>query len=112
MMFLAATKAQPTSAMAARVVVVKASDAEPYSQAETSVRARLVEGKHEVRTLLLKELADKGVGLVGTPELVVAVGTPAARWLHKQLPPRAGLSTAWSPTPKTPACSKAPTPGA
>ena len=33
----------PEVARAAHVVVVKASDAEPYTQAETAIRARLVE---------------------------------------------------------------------
>src|SRR5580693_5433180 len=53
-----------TRAAAAHVVIVKASDAEPYTQAETSIRTRLAEVKHEARTVLLKEVAEKGIAAI------------------------------------------------
>jgi ABC-type uncharacterized transport system substrate-binding protein len=74
-------------AIAASVVVVKASEAEPYTQAEAALRARLVEHHDQVRTVALKEIVDKDISAtLGKPELVIAIGTPAARWLQKQLP--------------------------
>jgi ABC-type uncharacterized transport system substrate-binding protein len=74
-------------AAASHVVIVRASDAEPYAQAEAAIRTRLMEGHHEARGLLLKDVAEKGIAaMIGTADLVVGVGTPAARWLHKQLP--------------------------
>ncbi|HWE04489.1 MAG TPA: ABC transporter substrate binding protein [Tepidisphaeraceae bacterium] len=76
-----------TPAKAAHVLIVKASEAEPYTQAETALRNRLVELHHDVRSAVIKELEEKGVAAgVGNAQVVVAVGTPSARWLHKQLP--------------------------
>ena len=73
---------------------MKSSDAEPYAQAEAAVRdalAREAPGpagrKHEVRSVSAKEVTEKGVvATIGQPDAVVAIGTPAARWLHQQLP--------------------------
>ena len=74
-------------ASGARIVIVKASEAEPYAQAEAAIRARLADHHDDLRSLLLKEAAEKGVGpSIGQADVVVAVGTPAARWLQKQLP--------------------------
>jgi ABC-type uncharacterized transport system substrate-binding protein len=73
-------------------VIVKASDAEPYVQAEAALKSRLVESHHDIRSLGLKDVADKGIGAaIGQGDLVIAIGTPAARWLHKQLPASAKL---------------------
>ena len=77
----------PIRVAAAHVVIVKASDAEPYTQAEAAIRTRLLEAHHDARSMLLKEVIEKGIGAtIGPADLVVGVGTPAARWLHKQLP--------------------------
>lgn len=77
----------PAGASGAHVVIVKASEADPYTQAETAIKARLVEQHHEARSVLLKEVAEKGIGAaLGQADIVVGIGTPAARWLHKQLP--------------------------
>jgi ABC-type uncharacterized transport system substrate-binding protein len=75
-----------SSARAARILVVKSSEAEPYAQAEAAVKSRLVELHHDVKSALIKEIAEKGVTAIGDAQIVVAVGTPAAKWLHKQLP--------------------------
>ncbi len=74
---------------AADVVIVRTSDAEPYTQAETAIRQRLsASGRPwSVKSLLAREASDKGIDAsIGRPDMVVAVGTAAAKWLHKQLP--------------------------
>ena len=69
----------------ADVVIVKSSDAAPYQQAETAFYQHLPGAK--VRSALVKELADNGIGgAISTTDTVVAIGTPAAAWLHAQLP--------------------------
>ena len=69
----------------ADVVIVKSSDAPPYQQAEATFRQRL--SAVQVRSVLVKELADTGIGsAISTTDTVVAIGTPAATWLHAQLP--------------------------
>ncbi|MGA2439696.1 MAG: ABC transporter substrate binding protein [Tepidisphaeraceae bacterium] len=69
----------------ADVVIVKSSDAPPYQQAEATFRERLSTVK--VRSVLVKDLADTGIGsAISTTDTVVAIGTPAATWLHAQLP--------------------------
>ena len=74
-------------ALAGQVLIVPASDAEPYAQAEAALRERLVQQKQAVRTLLAKEVSAKGIeASVGGADIVVAIGTPAAQWLHKNLP--------------------------
>jgi putative ABC transport system substrate-binding protein len=76
-------------AKAADVVIVRTSDAEPYAQAETALRQQLeVSGKTcSIKSLLAREASDKGIeASIGRPDVVVAVGTAAAKWLHKQLP--------------------------
>lgn len=76
------------SAQAARIIVVKSSDAEPYIVAEAAVATKLAAPGNEVRGMLLKEVSEKGIQpTIGPANLVVAIGTPAAKFLHKQLPP-------------------------
>src|SRR5436309_2580129 len=66
-----------TTAWAAQVVIVRTSDAEPYTQAETAIRERLAEAHCEIRSLLIKDVAEKGVdAAIGKTDAVVAVGTP------------------------------------
>jgi ABC-type uncharacterized transport system substrate-binding protein len=73
--------------VAADIVIVKASDAEPYTQAETELRQRLTDQHHAVRSMLVKDISQNGVqSIVGNADAVVAIGTSAARWLHEQLP--------------------------
>jgi putative ABC transport system substrate-binding protein len=74
-------------AIAADVVIVRTSDAEPYTQAETALRQQLGEQNYKIKSLLAREASDKGIeNSIGKPDVVVAIGTAAARWLHKQLP--------------------------
>jgi hypothetical protein len=74
---------------AADVVIVRTSDAEPYKQAEAALRQQLgASGKvFGIKSLLAREASDKGIDAsIGRPDVVVDVGTAAAKWLHKQLP--------------------------
>jgi putative tryptophan/tyrosine transport system substrate-binding protein len=69
------------------VVIVKSSDAEPYKQAEATLHDQLSRPDCNVRSVLVKQLAESGIGLsISTTDTVVAVGTSAAAWLHSQLP--------------------------
>jgi ABC-type uncharacterized transport system substrate-binding protein len=72
----------------AQVVIVRSSDAEPYTQAEAALKEQL-EARHDtVRRALARDVAERGIRAgIGTADVVVAVGTPAALWLHTQLPP-------------------------
>jgi putative ABC transport system substrate-binding protein len=72
---------------ATSVVVVRTSDAEPYAQAETALREHLPAHDYQIRSVLIKDVAQKGIdAAIGKPDEVVAIGTSAARWLHKELP--------------------------
>ncbi|MBV8781790.1 MAG: hypothetical protein JO353_10370 [Phycisphaerae bacterium] len=72
---------------ATAVVVVRTSDADPYSQADTTVHEHLAAHQFEVRSVLIKDVSQKGIdATIGKPDAVVAIGTAAARWLHKELP--------------------------
>ncbi len=76
----------------AEIAIVRSSDAEPYAQAEGAIREKLAESKHAIRTMNTKEIADKGLAAtLGNADVVVAVGTSAARLLQKQLPEKAHL---------------------
>jgi putative ABC transport system substrate-binding protein len=87
-LLLAAARARATD-----VVIVRTSDAEPYVQAEASLREKLEQQKYNVRSLLAREASDKGIGAsIGKPDLVIAVGTASAKWLHKQLPANVKLA--------------------
>jgi len=69
------------------VVIVKSSDAEPYKQAEATLHDELAAPNCSVRSVLVKQLAESGIGpSISTTDTVVAVGTSAAAWLHSQLP--------------------------
>jgi ABC-type uncharacterized transport system substrate-binding protein len=69
------------------VVIVRSSDAAPYQQAEATFTQRLESPQCKVRSVLVKDLADAGIGsAISTTDTVVAIGTPAATWLHNQLP--------------------------
>jgi putative tryptophan/tyrosine transport system substrate-binding protein len=71
----------------ADVVIVKSFDAEPYKQAEQTLSERLASSDCKVRSMLVKELAQNGIGPnISTTDTVVAIGTSAAAWLHNQLP--------------------------
>ena len=73
--------------MAASVVVVRTSDAEPYAQAEAALRDRLALHQYDIKSVLVKDVSQKGIDTaIGKPDAVVAIGTSAARWLHKELP--------------------------
>src|SRR5437868_9296203 len=48
-------------ARAAEILIVKASDADPYTQAESALRERLLEHHHAVRTILMKEASERGL---------------------------------------------------
>ena len=74
-------------ASAVTVVIVRTSDDEPFKQAEASLRQKLEEQHYTVKSLLAREVSDHGIDAsIGKPEMVVAIGSAAARWLHKQLP--------------------------
>jgi putative ABC transport system substrate-binding protein len=77
-------------ANAADVVIVRTSDAEPYMQAEAALRQQLGQQMGDgckIKSLLAREASDKGIDAsIGKPDVVVAIGTASARWLHKQLP--------------------------
>src|SRR5580658_763943 len=71
----------------ADVVIVRSSDAAPYQQAEAAFVAQLQSPQCKVRSVPVKQLADEGIGsAISTTDTVVAIGTPAATWLHNQLP--------------------------
>jgi putative ABC transport system substrate-binding protein len=75
------------SAQGAEIVIVRTSDAEPYVQAGAALENRLVDAHDSVRNLLAKDVSAQGITAgIGKADAVVAVGTPAARWLQKQLP--------------------------
>jgi putative tryptophan/tyrosine transport system substrate-binding protein len=72
---------------AVEVLVVKASDAEPYVQAEAAVREELIQRHFSVRSASLKDVTQSGAAsAAGKSSAVLAIGTPAAKFLHGQLP--------------------------
>lgn len=82
-----------SSALAADIVIVRTSDAEPYTQADTALRLAFAQHNYNVKSLLAREASDKGIdSSIGKPDMVVAVGTAAAKWLHKQLAPTVKLT--------------------
>ncbi len=72
-------------------VIVRSSDAAPYAEAETALRAALADRHQPLRSFVLKEVAEKGVAPLGRADSFVAIGTAAARWLHQKLPADARL---------------------
>jgi ABC-type uncharacterized transport system substrate-binding protein len=82
--FLALALAAPA---VADVVIVKSSDADPYQQADAALEQQLAGPDIKIRSVLVKTLAESGIGSsISTTDTVVAIGTPAASWLHAQLP--------------------------
>lgn len=75
----------------AEIAIVRSSDAAPYAEAETALRAGLADRHQQLRSFLLKEVVEKGATPLGHPDSVVAIGTSAARWLHQKLPADAKL---------------------
>jgi putative ABC transport system substrate-binding protein len=75
----------------AEIVIVRSSDAAPYKDAETALRDGLAGRNEPLRSVLVKDVADKGVDSIADADGVVAIGTAAARWLHEQLPARVRL---------------------
>jgi putative ABC transport system substrate-binding protein len=71
----------------ADIVIVKSSDADPYQQADAALEKLLAGPDVKVRAVLVKQLAESGIGTaISTTDTVIAIGTPAASWLHNQLP--------------------------
>lgn len=92
LLIVATLLSQSSAVLASHFVIVKWSDAEPYVRAEAACRARLVAQHHDVRSVLAKDASEKGIpATIGRADAVVAIGTPAARWLHAQLPADAKL---------------------
>lgn len=70
------------------IVIVLSGDAPPYALAQVGLNKQFAEQKRQTRTCALQDISKKGLeGTIGAnADLVVAVGTPAAVWLHKTLP--------------------------
>lgn len=77
-----------SGARGAEIMLVISGDAVPYQQAQEGATERLEREKHHVRAVSLAEVSAKGADATigASADAVVAVGTPAACWLHKQLP--------------------------
>jgi putative ABC transport system substrate-binding protein len=78
----------PATAGAGEIVIVSSGDAAPYNQAETSFKTALDGKHHDIRQVALKDVTEKGIdATIGKDaDAVVAVGTPAAAFLHAKLP--------------------------
>jgi putative tryptophan/tyrosine transport system substrate-binding protein len=76
------------AARAGDVVIVLSGDNAPYAQAEMGLKKQFADQKRQTRSVTLQDVSSKGLdATVGhKPDLVVAVGTPAAVWLHGKLP--------------------------
>jgi putative ABC transport system substrate-binding protein len=78
---------------AGEVLIVKSSDAEPYQQAEAAVRDELTRQHYSIRASSLNEITQSGAAAAAKHAVaVLAVGTPAAKFLHVQLPPAIPLT--------------------
>jgi putative tryptophan/tyrosine transport system substrate-binding protein len=73
------------AARAQQITVVLSSDAAPYTQAQAGLTEELAVRKIQPRTILLQTVAANPADLPAA-STVVAIGTPAAVWLHKNLP--------------------------
>jgi putative tryptophan/tyrosine transport system substrate-binding protein len=73
-------------ASAAEVVSVISSDAAPYRAAHDALVQRLSMDGHQVRSVSMDALAANGLSALGQPACVVAIGSPAAVWLHGHKP--------------------------
>jgi putative ABC transport system substrate-binding protein len=75
------------TAVRADIVIVRSSDAAPYKEADAALHDHLNGRSETIRSVLAKQLADGGLAAGIKPaDSLIAVGTPAARWLHAQLP--------------------------
>lgn len=72
------------TAGAVEVVAVISSDAVPYRAAHEALVKRLEPLGHAVRSVGLDHLTTAGLSTLGQPGCVVAIGSPAAVWLHGQ----------------------------
>lgn len=75
------------AASATEVVSVISSDAAPYRAAHEALVQRLGKDGHQVRSVSMEALAANGLPALGQPACVVAIGSPAAVWLHGKKPP-------------------------
>ena len=90
---LAVLLSAAAQAVGTDIVIVRTSDDEPFKQAEAALRKQLEDQHYTVKSMLAREASDKGIeASIGKPDMVVAIGTAAARWLHKQLPAEVKLS--------------------
>lgn len=71
---------------AVEIVSVVSSDAAPYRAAHEALVRRLVQDGHRVRAVGMEHLVTNGLSALGSPACVVAIGSPAAIWLHGQKP--------------------------
>ena len=79
---------QGSIARGGAVVIVRTSDADPYTEADAAMTERFTQHQFSVRSVLAKDVSQEGIdAAIGKPDVVVAIGTSAARWLHKELPP-------------------------
>lgn len=74
------------SPRAAEIVSVASSDAVPYRAAHEALVRRLTQAGHQVRLVGMEQLLANGLTALGSPACVVAIGSPAAIWLHGQKP--------------------------
>jgi ABC-type uncharacterized transport system substrate-binding protein len=74
-------------ARAGEVVIVLSADAAAYHQAESGYRGNSTDPNRPIRTVLLKDVTDKGVeATIGkNADALLAIGTPAATYLHGHL---------------------------
>lgn len=71
---------------AAEIVSVVSSDAAPYRAAHEALVRRLTPDGHQVRAVAMEHLVTNGLSALGSPACMVAIGSPAAIWLHGQKP--------------------------
>jgi len=71
---------------AGNVVIVLSGDAQPYMHAEEGFKKKFTGQTSSIRTILLSDVADKGIeATIGkSAAAVVAIGTPAADYLHTE----------------------------
>jgi putative ABC transport system substrate-binding protein len=76
------------SARAEDVVIVLSGDASPYAQAENGFRTKFADQNSSMRSIQLSDVMSKGIeqAIGKSPIAVIAIGTPAAVYLHDHLP--------------------------
>jgi putative ABC transport system substrate-binding protein len=80
------------AARGGEIVILLSSDATPYKLAEAGYKASLVDRQETFHTVLLKDLTDQGIDptadpTAGKPDAILAIGTPAAVYLHQRPEP-------------------------